>query len=143
MRFFVRKRRQTPTVIIVALIDVLIVLLIFLVVTTTFKQHLPAFQLSLPESTQAQRLGGDENAPLIISLDAAGNVRFGPEQVPVSDDRLKSELQERIAANPELRVAVSMDKEAPVGRFLAVRDAAIEARVRGLVIFARETPPRE
>ena len=53
MRFFVRKRRQTPTVIIVALIDVLIVLLIFLIVTPTFKQQ-PSLRLALPESSQAQ-----------------------------------------------------------------------------------------
>jgi len=54
MRFFVRKRKQTPTVIIVALIDILIVLLIFLMVTTTFKQQ-PALRLALPESTQSQK----------------------------------------------------------------------------------------
>lgn len=48
MRFFVRKRRQTPTVIIVALIDVLIVMLIFLMVTTAFKQQ-PALNLRPPD----------------------------------------------------------------------------------------------
>ena len=66
MRFYVRKRRQVPAVIIVALIDVLIVLLIFLMVTTTFKQQ-PALKLALPESSQAQKSGANESAPLIVT----------------------------------------------------------------------------
>ena len=56
MRFYVRKRRQAPSVIIVALIDILIVLLIFLMVTSTFKQQ-PVLKLALPESSQAQKTG--------------------------------------------------------------------------------------
>src|SRR5438046_2922446 len=98
MRFFVRKRRQTPTVIIVALIDVLIVLLIFLIVTTTFKQQ-PSLRLALPESTQAQKAGANENAPLVVSVDAQGNLRFGADAMPVTVDRLRSELAARTATN--------------------------------------------
>jgi biopolymer transport protein ExbD len=72
MNFSIRKRRQTPTVIIVALIDVLIVLLIFLMVTTTFKQQ-PSLRLALPESTQAQKSGANENnTVLIVSIDEHG-----------------------------------------------------------------------
>ena len=78
MRFYIRKRRQTPAVIIVALIDVLIVLLIFLVVTTTFKNR-PALRLALPESTQAQKSGATDAPPLVVSVDAQGNLRFGPQ----------------------------------------------------------------
>ena len=63
MQFLVHKRRQTPAVIIVALIDVLIVLLIFLLATTTFKQQ-PSLKLALPESSQAQKTGANESAPL-------------------------------------------------------------------------------
>ncbi len=40
--------------------DVLIVLLIFLMVTTTFKQQ-PSLRLALPESSQAQKEGANEN----------------------------------------------------------------------------------
>jgi biopolymer transport protein ExbD len=138
MHFFVRKRRQTPTIIIVALIDVLIVLLIFLIVTTTFKQVQPALQLTLPESTQAQRLGADENAPLLVSIDAQGGLRFGPEALPVTEERLRNELQQGVEKNPQLRVAISTDRAAPVGQFLKVRDIAIEAKVKNLLVYAKE-----
>ena len=91
MRFFVRKRRQTPTVIIVALIDILIVLLIFLMVTTTFKQH-PALRLALPESTQAMKTGAHETSPLVVSVDAQGNLRLGAD---ATADSLADDLVRR------------------------------------------------
>src|SRR6185503_2491177 len=106
MRFFVRKRQQAPTVIIVALIDVLIVLLIFLMVTTTFKQQ-PALRLALPASSQAQKPGASETAPLIVSIDPQGNLRLGPEAKPVTVNQLKTELLAQAGRNSELRLAIS------------------------------------
>src|ERR1044071_394657 len=94
MHFYVRKRRQTPTVIIVALIDVLIVLLIFLMVTTTFKQQ-PALRLALPESSHAEKTAAAEKAPLLISIDAQGNLLFGDDKIAVTADSLKARLTER------------------------------------------------
>src|SRR5512139_2896256 len=112
MQFYTRKRRQAPAVIIVALIDILIVLLIFLMVTTTFKQQ-PALRLALPESTQAQKTGANEAAPLVVSVDAQGNLRLGTDATPVTVDRLRSELVSRAQKDPELKLAISADKAAP------------------------------
>jgi len=50
-----------------------ILLLIFLIVTSTFKQQ-PSLRLEVPESTQAQKSGASETAPLVVSVDAQGNV---------------------------------------------------------------------
>ena len=137
MRFFVRKRRQTPTVIIVALIDVLIVLLIFLMVTTTFKQQ-PALKLALPESSQAQKTGANEKAPLIVSIDAKGDLRLGPDALPVTEERLKSELVALATKDPELKLAISADKEAPFGQIVKVMDAAKEAKIKMVNAFTKE-----
>src|SRR3974390_3885545 len=112
MQFYTRKRRQPPAIIIVALIDILIVLLIYLMVTTTFKQQ-PALRLALPESSQAQKSGARENAPMVVIIDAKGNLRYGPEAKPVTVDHLKEELVAAIAKTPELKVAISADKAAP------------------------------
>jgi biopolymer transport protein ExbD len=140
MRFFVRKRKGAPAVIIVALIDVLIVLLIFLTVTTTFKQNReqPALKLVLPESSQAQRTGVDEQAPLIVSVDPKGNLRLGIEALPVTDERLKVELRERVAKEPQLKLAISADKDAPFGQIVKVMDAAKEANIKMVNAFTRE-----
>ena len=137
MRFFVRKRRQTPTVIIVALIDVLIVLLIFLMVTTTFKQQ-PALKLSLPESTHATKSGANEQAPLIVSIDEKGGLRLGDDARPVTIEQLTSALQLQATMKPELKIAISSDKNAPVGQFVKVIDAAKEANITDIKAFMKE-----
>lgn len=139
MQFFVRKRRQTPTVIIVALIDVLIVLLIFLMVTTTFKQQ-PALRLALPESSQAKKTGANENAPLLVSIDAKGTLRLGPEARAVTADELKTDLTAAVEKKPDLQLAISADKDAPFGQIIKVMDAAKEAKITNAPnAFTKET----
>jgi biopolymer transport protein ExbD len=137
MRFHVRKRRQTPTVIIVALIDVLIVLLIFLIVTTTFKQQ-PALKLALPESTQAQKSGANETAPLVVSVDKQGNLRVGPQATPVTVEQLRRELANQSEKNPEIKMAISADTEAPFGQIVKVMDAAKETKIKVVNAFTKE-----
>jgi biopolymer transport protein ExbD len=119
------------------LVDILIVLLIYLMVTTTFKQQ-PALKLSLPESTQAQKTGARENAPVVISIDEKGNLRFGPDARPVTHDRLKQELVAALTKTPELQVAISADKAAPFGQFIKVKDMAAELGIKRLTVFTKE-----
>ncbi len=137
MRFLVHKRRQAPAVIIVALIDILIVLLIFLMVTTTFKQQ-PALKLALPESSQSVKTGAQENAPVIVTIDPQGNLRFGPEAKPVTVERLKEELFAAIARTPDLKMAISADKSAPFGQIIKVMDVAKEAKIKTVSAFTKE-----
>jgi biopolymer transport protein ExbD len=137
MRFHVRKRRQAPAVIIVALIDILIVLLIFLMVTTTFKQQ-PAMRLALAESTQAQKAGAQESTLLVVSIDPQGNLRLGTEGLPVTFERLTTELRAAIARNPDLTLALNIDKAAPWGQVVRVRDAAKEANVKMVNAYVKE-----
>lgn len=139
MRFFIRKRKQTPAVIIVALIDVLIVMLIFLMVTTTFKQQ-PALKLALPESAHAQKSGASDDAPFIVSIDTEGNLRIGNEGegLPVTVDTLRAELRTRVQQNPELRLALRADTKAPFGQIVKVMDASKEAKVKTVSAFTKE-----
>jgi biopolymer transport protein ExbD len=137
MHFYVRKRRQTPTVIIVALIDVLIVLLIFLMVTTTFKQQ-PALRLALPESSQAQKSGASENAPLVVSIDKDGNLRLGADAKPVTLDQLKADLLSQIEKKSDLKLAISADKAAPFGQIVKVMDVAKESKIKMVNAFTKE-----
>ncbi len=139
MRFYPRQRRRPPAIIIVALIDILIVLLIFLMVTTTFKQQ-PALKLALPESSQAVKTGASETAPLVVSIDPQGNLRLGADARPVTVDRLREELATAVAKNPDVRLAISADKNAPWGQVVRVMDAAKEAHIKtgGVNAFMRE-----
>jgi biopolymer transport protein ExbD len=137
MHFFVRKRRTTPAVIIVALIDVLIVLVIFLLVTTTFKQQ-SALKLALPESSQAHKLGANENPPFVVSINTNGI--YFVDKTPVTFDQLESDLKAEAAKNPNLELDINADEDAPWGKVVKVRDAAAAANIKSLVAFTRETP---
>ena len=138
MQFYVRKRRQAPAVIIVALIDILIVLLIFLMVTTTFKQQ-PALKLALPESSQAQKTGANEAAPMVVSIDPKGNLRLGADATPVTVERLKDKLLAEVARTPDLKLAISADKNAPIGQVIKVMDVSKEAKLKtGVNLFTKE-----
>jgi|HubBroStandDraft_6_1064221.scaffolds.fasta_scaffold709398_2 biopolymer transport protein ExbD len=143
MRFFIRKKRQPPAVIIVALIDVLIVVLIFLMVTTTFKKPLQSLKIALPESTHATKSGANEHAPLLVSIEASGNLRFGPDATPVTLDRLNAVLRMAAVTNPLVKLTVSADKSAPVGQMVKVLDAAKESGItNGVSIFTRQPGPQ-
>ena len=138
MQFYAHKRRQAPAVIIVALIDILIVLLIFLMVTTTFKQQ-PALKLALPESSQAQKTGANEAAPLLVSIDPKGNLRLGADATPVTLERLKEKLAAAVAKTPDLKLAISAHKDAPIGQVIKVMDAAKETKLKtGVNLYTKE-----
>ncbi|MEI6781173.1 MAG: biopolymer transporter ExbD [Verrucomicrobiota bacterium] len=138
MQFYIRKRRQAPAVIIVALIDILIVLLIFLMVTTTFKQQ-PALKLALPESSQAKKTGATENPPLVVSIDPKGILRLGADAMPLTIERLKAAILTAVAKKPNLTLAISADKNAPIGQVIKVMDVSKEANLKtGVNLFTKE-----
>ncbi|HNQ89339.1 MAG TPA: biopolymer transporter ExbD [Verrucomicrobiota bacterium] len=126
MRFIERKRRQPPAVIIVSLIDILIVLLIFLMVTTTFKQH-PAVRLALPETRQP--IEGAAEANLVVTVTEAPPY-FYLGQMPMTLEKLQSELAARAARDPQAALTIRGDRSATWGRIINVRDAAKSAGIK-------------
>jgi biopolymer transport protein ExbD len=140
MRFLLRKKRQPPAVIIVALIDVLIVVLIFLMVTTSFKKPLAALKLALPESSQATKAGANENPPLVVVIEQTGGLRIGQEATPVTYEMLKTQLMDAAAKNPELKLSLDADKNAPFGQIVKVMDAAKAAKIKYVSAFSKEAP---
>jgi biopolymer transport protein ExbD len=96
-------------------------------------------RLALPESSQAQKTGANENAPLVVTIDPQGNLRLGPEAKPMTADRLKEELIAAAAKNPELKLAINADKAAPWGQVVKVKDAAKAANIKELTAFTKES----
>lgn len=140
MRFYRRKRHTPPAIIIVALIDVLIVLLIFLMTTTTFK-HQSAMKLALPESSQGEKTGASEDAPLVVNIDPQGSLRLGggSDALPMTADNLRSELISRATKNPQLKLAINADKAAPFGQIVKVMDAAKDAKIKFVSAYTKES----
>jgi biopolymer transport protein ExbD len=130
MRFSIRKRRHTPSVIIVSLIDVLLVVLIFMMVTTTTKKPEPALKLSLPQSKEAKP-GAPDLKPFVIQVTTNFPYFFLGNR-PVTLDRLQSELTAAVQKDPQLKVAVKADRHAPFGEIVKIIDASKVAQVGSL-----------
>jgi biopolymer transport protein ExbD len=137
MRFAIKKRNRTPAVIIVSLIDVLLVVLIFLMVTTTAKKAEPALKLNLPQSKEA-KAGETETKPFIVQVTTNFPYFFLGDR-PVTMDKLQSELADAVKKDPQLKVAVKADKQAPFGEIVKVIDASKLAQV-GSLNFITEKP---
>lgn len=136
MRFLARKRRSPPAVIIVSLIDIMIVLLIFLMVTTTFKDT-PALRITLPESRATDtRPGLSENPPVIVTI-TTNNPWLYLGKMPITLDRLESELKARVAQNSNLVLAVRADSAAAYGNVVRVTELAQLARVKQIKAYLR------
>jgi biopolymer transport protein ExbD len=135
MKFAVRKHHTPPAVIIVALIDVLIVLVIFLLVTTTFKQ-VPALQLALPESTQVLKPGYNDNPPQVVTIASNSVVFLGT--YPYTIDQLRAQLTAQAEKNPNVKVAVRADRNAPWGTVVAVMDAVKAAHIKLMSAYTKE-----
>lgn len=133
MRFYHKKRTQPPSIIIVSLIDILIVLLIFMMVTTTFKQQ-PALKLALPESQQSKSGASDDNLVVTIAKQPPylylGTLEVTPEQ-------LKNELTKKVAQNPQIKLAIRADTDAPFGQIIKVMDIAKLANIKAVNAFTK------
>ena len=61
-----------------------------------------------------------------VSIDEKGVLRLGPDAHAATLDQLKSELLSEIEKKPDLQVALSADKLAPLGEVIKVMDVAKE-----------------
>lgn len=131
MQFRATKKRSAPSVIIVSLIDVLMVVLIFLVVSTTFKDRVPALDLSLPTSQHAGSAIAESDEPLSIQiLEEAPHLRLNNRTLTLRE--IRTLLQQRAQANPHVNLNIQADKNAPFGEVIGVRDAAQSAGITNI-----------
>jgi biopolymer transport protein ExbD len=103
--------------------------------TTTFTR-LPAVKLTLPETTTAKKSGASESPPLIVTIDAQGNVFLGADSKPVTLPQLKAELVAAVARNPEVTLALRADTAAQWGPILKVLDVVNQTNIKHKVVPA-------
>ena len=104
---------------------------------TTFKQQ-PALRLALPESSQAQKSGANENPPVVVSIDEKGLLRFGPNADVVTPDQLNERLQESARKNADTKLAVRADKKAPWESIVKVMDLAKAAKIKSMSAYTKD-----
>ena len=79
--------------------------------------------------------GATEKPPLVVTITANGSLFL--KTLPVTAERLKAELENRAAENPQFKLAISADKDAPFGQIVKVMDAAKEAGVKAVNAFTK------
>ncbi len=131
MRFLHKKRARTPAVIIVSLIDVLLVVLIFLMVTTTAKKMEPSLRLNLPDSKEAKPSPPSQEKPFTI-LVATNFPFFFIGDRATTLDKLQAELTAAVKKDPNLKVSVRADRNAPFGEIIKLIDITKVAQVGSL-----------
>ena len=135
MNFRRGRQREEPEINLIPLIDVLLVILIFLMVTTTFKQQ-QSLRLALPQSSQAQKAGANDNPPLTVSIGADGE--FFIEKTPRTFEQLQAALRDAVAKNPQVVLDINADEKAPWGQVVKLRDAAAVAKIKFLVALTKD-----
>jgi len=118
-------------VIIVSLIDVLMVVLIFLVVTTTFKERIPALDMTLPASKHAGSSIIESENPLLVRIGkTAPYLRLNNKSV--TSYELQDEFLRRLENDPSINLTIQADENAPFGEVVNVRDIAQEAGITNI-----------
>ena len=140
MKFYPRRRRTAPAIIIISLVDVLIVLVIFLLTATTLKSQ-PSVKLTLPETGDTPKPGAaDEKPPMIVTV-AVGEPHYFIGNLPVTSDKLQSELKLAASADPETRLIIRADGGAEWRLVVKVMELAKLAQITHMKAFTKGATP--
>jgi biopolymer transport protein ExbD len=133
---FARKRRRQPFINIISLIDILTVLLIFYIATTVFKRTEPKLNIVVPPSTTAKTT--QDTVPSTIYVTSDSKVFF--DDTPIDPDKLGELLKSKVAANPNFKVAMKCDQNAPFKIIVKIMDAANQAHIANLSTYMNAKP---
>jgi biopolymer transport protein ExbD len=129
---FTRKPRRSPVLNIIPMIDVLVVLLIFYIATTVFKKTEHNFHITVPKYDKAAP--APEAPPTTIYVTKDSKIYLGDQLV--DPDLLGDMLKQKVAADPNFKVALKADTDAPFGAITKVMSAARNAGIPDLPTYA-------
>ncbi len=111
---------------IVTLIDILAILLIFFIVTTTFKSRQSLVKVNLPRSSE---LASDPSSQkrVVLALGKDATISLGDRIVPI--EQLAATLEQFREGDPDAKLELRADENAPLGALVGVWDAAVSAGV--------------
>src|SRR4249920_1050041 len=109
------------------LVDVVLVLLVILMVASTYIVA-QTLKVQLP---RAHSTDGTADKPAKVELLKDGKLRWNEE--PIAEDALAGKLKAAVAADPEMSLVVSADKEVMHGNVVHVLDLA---KLAGITKFA-------
>jgi biopolymer transport protein ExbD len=109
------------------LIDMVFLLLIFFLVATTFHQEEREMQIALPAAKAAGPISANLRE-LIINVDRDGQIYVGGRNI--TPDELRELVTQRVAVNPEQKVAVRGDRGTVYANVVRVLDICKAAGIQ-------------
>jgi len=125
-----RNYRPMSEINVTPFVDVMLVLLVVFMVTAPLLTV--AVPLDLPK-TQAKTINADKE-PLVVSLDAKGDVYLQERLTPLED--LVDKLKAITGANPDARIFVRGDKNTPYDNVMQVLSAINSAGFNKVALVA-------
>ena len=111
-----KSRKAMAQINVVPYIDVMLVLLIIFMVTAPLLQQ--GVEVSLPQTT-SQPLSQDQKDPLVVTVNAAGELYLNigeTPKAPVNEARIRQLVGTLMQAEPDTPVLVKGDETVPYGR---------------------------
>ncbi len=135
------RKRPMSEINVVPYIDVMLVLLIIFMITAPLLSQ--GVKINLPQ-VPSEALPANDNDPVIISVDAAGNffINYGENQdQPVSPDVLVNRVGALIKYRPKLPILVKGDAGVNYGRVVQAMALLQGAGVKGIGLITE--PPEQ
>jgi len=120
---------------IIPMIDTIFFLLVFFMISTLSMARYSGLPVNLPKAASGQQ-PASESATVTITPD--GKVFIDKQEVV--RENIRSLLQQRLSANPELLILINADERVEHGRVVEVMD---EARQAGVVKMAIAVKPKD
>jgi len=120
VKFAVPKRNGAELLDLTPLIDVVFLLLIFFMVSTTFIREPGGIRVDLPHSDTQEFI--QEGEEVVIKINGDGGLFV--DDVPVSEDALRTELKRAVQKDPGTTVIIKADRAVEHGEVVRVMDLA-------------------
>jgi biopolymer transport protein ExbD len=109
------------------LVDVVLVLLIIMMVSSIYIVA-QTLKIQLPKAHSSD---GAADKPSTVTVEKDGSLLWNDK--PATEDQVVADLQAAVAANPDVNLVVSADKDTPHGKVVHVLDLA---KINGVTKFA-------
>ena len=117
---------------IIPMIDTIFFLLVFFMISTLSMVHYTGLPVNLPKAATGQQ-PASESAAVTITSD--GKVFIDKQEIP--RENIRSVLQQRLAAKPDLLVLINGDEHVEHGVVVEIMDAARQAGVAKMAIAVK------
>ena len=120
---------------IIPMIDTIFFLLVFFMISTLSMSRYSGVAVNLPKAATGQQAANESAA---VSITPEGKIFIDKQEVP--RESVRTILQQRLTANPDLLVLINADERVEHGRVVEIMD---DARQAGVTKMAIAVKPRD